>query len=118
MPANHAINSDSEKGSPTRIFTDIYSPSGKLTQRNQHNRVAMLEVKLTPEMETALSAQARRSRKSKATSVRNVVAQYLQDATDYQAVVELRKRRGRTHSLSQVKQGLGHSNCEHGRIRP
>lgn len=63
----------------------------------------MLEVKLTPAMETALSAQAKRSRKSKATLVRNTVAQYLQDAADYPAVVESRKRRGRTHSLAQVK---------------
>lgn len=67
----------------------------------------MLEVELSPEMETALSAQAKRSRKSKATLVRNAVAQYLEDAADYQAVIESRKQRGRRHSLAQVKQRLG-----------
>ncbi|MEI8150698.1 MAG: hypothetical protein WCG92_03765 [Hyphomicrobiales bacterium] len=92
---------------PGSDISDIYPPSGNLTQCNRHKGVAMLEVKLTPEMETALSAQAKRSRKSKATLVRNAVAQYLQDAADYQAVTESRKRRGRTHSLAQIKQRLG-----------
>jgi predicted DNA-binding protein len=67
----------------------------------------MLEVKLTPELETALSREARRARKSKATLVRDAVAQYLQEVADYQAVLDSRKRRGRTHTLDQVKQRLG-----------
>jgi len=67
----------------------------------------MLEVKLTPELDTALSRQARRVRKSKATLVLDAVAQYLQDADDHQAVLASRKHRGRTATLDQVKQRLG-----------
>ena len=67
----------------------------------------MLEVKLTPELDTALSREARRARKSKATLVLDAVAQYLQDAADYQAVLASRKHRGRTRTLDQVKQRLG-----------
>ena len=67
----------------------------------------MLEVKLSPEMDTALSREARRARKSKASLVLSAVAQYLQDADDYQAVLASRKVRGRTSTLDQVKQRLG-----------
>lgn len=67
----------------------------------------MLEVKLTPELDTALSREARRARKSKATLVLDAVAQYLQDADDYQAVLASRKHRGRTSTLDLVKQRLG-----------
>lgn len=67
----------------------------------------MLEVKLTPELDTALSLEARRARKSKAALVLDAVAQYLQDADDYQAVLASRKHRGRTSTLDQVKQRLG-----------
>ena len=67
----------------------------------------MLEVNLTPELETALSAHAQRARKSKASLVRAAVAQYLQDAADYEAVLAARKRPGRTRTLAQVKQRLG-----------
>ena len=67
----------------------------------------MLELKLTPELESALDKHAKRSRKSKTTVVRAAVAQYLQDAADYQAVLESRKRRGRSYSIAQVKQRLG-----------
>jgi predicted DNA-binding protein len=67
----------------------------------------MLEVKLTPELDTALSREARRARKSKASLVLDAVAQYLQDAEDYQAVLASRKHRGRTTTLDQVKQRLG-----------
>jgi len=67
----------------------------------------MLEVKLTPELDTALSREAQRARKSKASLVRAAVAQYLQDAADYQAVLDARKHRGRTRTLTQVKQRLG-----------
>ena len=67
----------------------------------------MLEVKLTPELDTALSREAQRARKSKASLVRDAVAQYLQDAADYQAVLASRKHRGRTRTLDQVKQRLG-----------
>ena len=67
----------------------------------------MLELKLTPELDTALSLEARRVRKSKASLVRDAVAQYLQEAADYQAVLDSRKHRGRTRTLDQVKQRLG-----------
>ena len=67
----------------------------------------MLEVKLTPELDTALSREAQRVRKSKASLVRAAVAQYLQDAADYQAVLDARKHRDRTRTLAQVKQRLG-----------
>ena len=67
----------------------------------------MLEVELTRELDTALSREARRARKSKATLVLDAVAQYLQDADDYQAVLASRKRRGRTTTSDQVKQRLG-----------
>jgi predicted DNA-binding protein len=67
----------------------------------------MLEVKLTPELDTALSREARRARKSKASLVLDAVAQYLQDVDDYQAVLASRKHRGRTAALDQVKQRLG-----------
>lgn len=67
----------------------------------------MLEVKLTPELESALSEHAKRARKSKATVMRTALAQYLQDAADYQAILDSRKQRGRTYTLDQVKQRLG-----------
>jgi predicted DNA-binding protein len=67
----------------------------------------MLEVKLTQELDAALSREAQRARKSKASLVRDAVAQYLQDAADYQAVLEARKQRSRTRTLAQVKQRLG-----------
>jgi len=53
----------------------------------------MLEVKLTPELDTALSREARRARKSKATLVLDTVARYLQDVDDYQAMLTSRKHR-------------------------
>ena len=67
----------------------------------------MLEVQLPAEMGEALSKAARRSRKSRAKLVLDAVAQYLQDADDYRAVVVSRKRRGKTSTLQQVKQRLG-----------
>jgi predicted DNA-binding protein len=67
----------------------------------------MLEVKLTPELESALSEHAKRARKSKTSVVRAAVAQYLQDAADYEAVLNARKHRGQTRTLAQVKQRLG-----------
>lgn len=67
----------------------------------------MLELKLTPELDIALSREARRAHKSKATLVLDAVAQYLQDADDYKAVLASRKHRGRTATLDQVKQRLG-----------
>jgi predicted DNA-binding protein len=67
----------------------------------------MLELKLTPKLESALEEHAKRARKSKATVLRAALAQYLQDAADYQAVLNARKRRGRTASLEQVKHRLG-----------
>ena len=66
----------------------------------------MLEAKLTPELDTALSREARRARKSRATLVMHAVAQYLQDADDHQAVLSSRKHRGRTSTLDQVKHCL------------
>ncbi len=67
----------------------------------------MLELKLTPKLESALEEHAKRARKSKATVLRAALAQYLQDAADYQAVLNARQRRGRTSSLEQVKLRLG-----------
>ena len=67
----------------------------------------MLEIKLATELESALEREARRARKSKATLVREAVAQFLQEADDYQAVLAFRKRRGRTHTLAEVKRRLG-----------
>mgnify|MGYP001438151634 CR=1 FL=1 len=67
----------------------------------------MLQVKLTPQLDTALSREARRAHKSKAGLVRAAVAQYLRDATDFQAVLDARKHRGRTRTLARVKQRLG-----------
>lgn len=66
----------------------------------------MLEVKLTPELDTALSREARRVRKSKVTLVLEALVQYLQGADDYQAVLASRKHRGRTATLAQAKQRL------------
>jgi predicted DNA-binding protein len=71
------------------------------------DRTAMLEVKLTPELDTALSREARRARRSKAALVLNAVEQYLQDVDDHQAVLASRKHRGRTATLDQLKQRLG-----------
>jgi predicted transcriptional regulator len=67
----------------------------------------MLEINLTPELDTALSREARRSRKSKSNLVLDALVQYLQDVDDHQAVLASRKQRGRTSTLSQVKQRLG-----------
>ncbi len=47
----------------------------------------MLEIKLATELESALDREARRARKSKTTLVREAVAQFLQEADDYQAVL-------------------------------
>lgn len=71
------------------------------------SETALLEVKLSPELETALSAHARRSRKSKTSLVRAALVQYLEDVADYQAVIAARKRGGRTRTLAQVKKRLG-----------
>ena len=54
-----------------------------------------------------MTQDTRRARKSKATLVLDAVAQYLQDANAYQAVLASRKHRGRTITLAQVKQRLG-----------
>jgi predicted DNA-binding protein len=67
----------------------------------------MLEIKLATELESALEREARRARKSKATLVREAVAQFLQEADDYQAILAFRKRRGRTYTLAEVKRRLG-----------
>lgn len=67
----------------------------------------MLEIKLATELESALEREARRARKSKTTLVREAVAQFLQEADDYQAVLAFRKRRGRTRTLAVVKRRLG-----------
>lgn len=67
----------------------------------------MLEIKLATELESALEREARRARKSKTALVREAVAQFLQEADDYQAVLAFRKRRGRTRTLAVVKRRLG-----------
>lgn len=69
----------------------------------------MLEVKLPPELESALSEHAKRTRKSKTTLVRAAVARYLEDLEDIQdAKAELRRMRGKKGvPLAQVKKELG-----------
>ena len=69
----------------------------------------MLEVKLTPELESALSEHAKREHKSKSTLVRAAVARYLEDLEDIRdAKAELRRMRGKKGTpLAQVKKELG-----------
>ena len=69
----------------------------------------MLEVKLTPELETALDQHAKRARKSKAALVRTAVRRYLEDLEDISdAKAELRRMRGKKGTpLAQVKKELG-----------
>ncbi len=69
----------------------------------------MLEVKLTPELDSSLSEHARRERKSKASLVQTAVARYLEDLEDIRdAKAELRRMRGKKGTpLAQVKKELG-----------
>lgn len=69
----------------------------------------MLEVKLTPELESALSEHAKRERKSKTSLVQTAVARYLEDLEDIRdAKAELRRMRGKKGiPLAQVKKELG-----------
>lgn len=70
---------------------------------------AMLEVKLTPELDSALSEHARRERKSKTSLVQTAVERYLEDLEDIRdAKAELRRMRGKKGiPLAQVKKELG-----------
>lgn len=69
----------------------------------------MLEVKLTPELDSALSEHARRERKSKTSLVQTAVERYLEDLEDIRdAKAELRRMRGKKGiPLAQVKKELG-----------
>ena len=67
----------------------------------------MLELKLTPELDTALTREARRSRKSKATLVRDAVARYLEDREDCRDAAAIKKRGERIYSVAEVKKQLG-----------
>ena len=69
----------------------------------------MLEVKLTPKLESALDEHAKRARKSKAALVRTALARYLEDLEDIRdAKAELRRMRGKKGiPLAQVKKELG-----------
>jgi predicted DNA-binding protein len=67
----------------------------------------MLEVKLTRQLESALDDHARRARKSKTNVVRAAIEEYLQNAADYEAILESRKRRGRSYSIAKVRQRFG-----------
>lgn len=69
----------------------------------------MLELKLTPELDTALTREARRSRKSKAALVRDAVARYLEDLEDYRDALAVKKRRERTYSVAEVKNNYDHA---------
>lgn len=67
----------------------------------------MLELKLTPELDTALTREAKRACKSKAAVARDAVARYLEDLQDCRDAAAVRKRGGRTYSLAEVKKRLG-----------
>lgn len=67
----------------------------------------MLELKLTPELDTALTREAKRARKSRAALARDAVARYLEDLHDYRDAAAVKKRGERTYSLSEVKKRLG-----------
>ena len=67
----------------------------------------MLELTLTPELDTALTREARRSRKSKATLVRDAVSRYLEDREDCRDAAAIKKRGERTYSVAEVKRQLG-----------
>lgn len=67
----------------------------------------MLELKLTPELDTALTREARRSRKSKATLVHDAVVRYLEDREDCRDAAAIKKRGERTYSVDEVKKQLG-----------
>jgi mRNA interferase MazF len=67
----------------------------------------MPELKLTPELDTALTREARRSRKSKVTLVRDAVARYLEDREDCRDAAAIKKRGERTYSVAEVKKQLG-----------
>lgn len=56
----------------------------------------MLELKLTPELDTALTREAKRACKSKAAVARDAVARYLEDLQDCRDAAAVRKRGGRT----------------------
>ncbi len=67
----------------------------------------MLELKLTPELDTALTLEARRAHKSKAAVARDAVARYLEDLRDCRDAAAVKKRGERSYSLAEVKKRLG-----------
>jgi predicted DNA-binding protein len=67
----------------------------------------MLELKLTPELDTALTREARRAHKSKAAVAHDAVARYLEDLRDCRDAAAVKKRGERSNSLAEVKKRLG-----------
>lgn len=67
----------------------------------------MLELKLTPELDTALTLEARRTHKSKAAVARDAVARYLEDLRDCRDAAAVKKRGERSYPLAEVKKRLG-----------
>jgi len=67
----------------------------------------MLELKLTPELDNALTREAKRARKSKAAVARDAVARYLEDVRDSRDAAAVKKRGERSYSLAEVKKRLG-----------
>ncbi len=67
----------------------------------------MLNVKLSPDLESAVEQQARREKKTKAALVRTAVQRYLEDVEDYRDAVAVLKRKGKSFSLAEVKRRHG-----------
>ena len=67
----------------------------------------MLELKLTPELDTAFTREARRAHKSKAAVACHAVAPYLENLRDCRDAAAVRKRGERSYFLAEVKKRLG-----------
>lgn len=67
----------------------------------------MLEIKLEAELDEAVTRQARRERKSKASLVRTAVLKYLEDAEDYRDAMAILKKKNPSIALEDVEARLG-----------
>jgi hypothetical protein len=67
----------------------------------------MSSVEIDPSLIRALQARARRERTSVGRLVKRLIADGLQEVSDYEAIKAFRRRRGRTVRLADVKTRLG-----------
>jgi len=73
----------------------------------KYGMVIGLDLKLPPEIDAALTREARRARKPKATLLRRAVEAYLEELTDARAVQAARSQGGKAIPWAEVKRRHG-----------